>query len=87
MASRNLTDHLVKGDEKVIRHASRNVIRTSGVTRAVQHRHSMLPLVEEAVRLAKMTRAVTQVKGNTRLNDPRASLRNSEEEAEKSGAL
>lgn len=70
-----------RGDGIVIRHASRNAIRTSGVTRTVQHRHSMSPFVEEDVRLAKVARAVTKVKGKTRLIDHRSSLPNIEEEA------
>ena len=70
-----------RGDGIVIRHASRNAIRTSGVTRTVQHRQSMSPLVEEDVRLAKVARSVTKVKGKTRLNDHRSSLPNIEEEA------
>ncbi len=70
-----------RGDGIVIRHASRTAIRTSGVTRTVQHRQSMLQLVEEDVRLAKVARAVTKVKGRTRLNDHRSSLPNIEEEA------
>jgi hypothetical protein len=41
----------------------------------------MLPFVEEDVRLAKVARAVTKVKGKTRLIDHRSSLPNIEEEA------
>lgn len=70
-----------RGEGIVIQHASRNAIRTSGVARTVQHRHSMLPFVEEDVRLAKVARAVTKVKGKTRLIDHRSSLPNIEEEA------
>jgi hypothetical protein len=70
-----------RGDGIVIGDASRNAIRTSGITRTVQHRQSMSPLVEEDVRLAKVARSVTKVKGKTRLNDHRSSLPNIEEEA------
>lgn len=70
-----------RGDGIVTRHASRNAIRTHGVTRTVQHRHSISPFVEEDVRLAKVARTVTKVKGKTRLNDHRSSLPNIEEEA------
>lgn len=70
-----------RGDGIVIRHVSRNAIRTSGVTGTVQHRPSMSPLVEEDVRLAKAARAMTKVKGETRLNNRRSSLPHIDEEA------